>query len=57
MGHLVKFIPIKELRRLTIKWPQLPNTAKTMWDAGPFEFINYAVAHEGENSLLSELIK
>ena len=24
LGHLIKFIPIKELRRLTIKWPQLP---------------------------------
>ena len=40
-----------------MKWPQLPNTSKTMWDANPLCFISYSVGHEGENSLLSELIK
>ena len=56
LGHLIKFVPIKELRRLTLKWPQLP-PVKDMWDGDPFRYLSYAVGHEGQNSLLSELIK
>ena len=56
LGHLIKFIPIKEMRRITLKWPKLP-PVKELWEGDPFRFIGYAVGHEGKNSLLSELIK
>lgn len=56
LGHLVQFVPIKELRLLTIKWPKLPST-KDMWDGNPLNYISNVLGHEGKNSLLSELIK
>ena len=56
LGHLIKFIPIKEMRRITLKWPKLP-PVKDLWECDPFRFIGYAVGHEGKNSLLSELIR
>ena len=56
LGHLVKFIPIKELKSLTIKWPKLPTT-KDLWNGNPLNYLSHILGHEGENSLLSELIK
>ena len=56
LGHLIKFVPIKELRLLSIKWPKLPST-KEKWDGNPLKYLSHVLGHEGENSLLSELIK
>ena len=56
LGHMVKIVPIKDVRSLTIKWPQLPDT-RLYWDSNPLSYISHVIGHEGKNSLLSELIK
>ena len=56
LGHLIKIVPIKDLRLLTISWPQLPE-ARIMWDSNPMNYISRCMGHEGKNSLLSQLIK
>ena len=56
LGHLIKYVPIKESKILTIKWPRLMPT-KQYWDGNPLHYISYVLGHEGKNSLLSELIK
>ena len=44
------------MRLLTIKWPKLPCTKK-IWDGNPLGYLSHIFGHEGENSLLSELVK
>ena len=56
LGHLVKIVPIKDLRQLTVTWPGLPDS-RHLWDGDPLSYIAHVVGHEGPNSLLSELIK
>ena len=56
MGHLVKIVPIKDLRQLTVTWPGLPGS-RHLWDGDPLAYISHVMGHEGPNSLLSELIK
>ena len=56
LGHIVQFVPIKELRMMSIKWPKLPSM-KERWDGKPLNYISHVLGHEGKNSLLSELIK
>ena len=55
-GHLIKIIPVKDQRTLTIKWPQLPSI-EHLWDGNPLSYISHVLGHEGNNSLISELIK
>ena len=56
LGHIVKIVPVKDTKQLTINWPQLPS-AKYLWDANPVDYLSHVIGHEGKNSLLSELIK
>ena len=56
LGHLVKIVPIKDVRQLTLSWPQLPDS-RHFWDANPLSYISHVIGHEGKNSLLSELIR
>ena len=56
LGHLVKIVPIKELRSLSLNWPQLPDL-RHLWDSNPLHYLSHVIGHEGKNSLLSELIK
>ena len=56
LGHFVKIVPIKDLRSLSISWPQLPDT-RHLWDSNPLGYISHVIGHEGQNSLLSTLVK
>ena len=56
LGHLVKIVPIKDLKQLTVTWPGLPDS-RHFWDGDPLGYISHVVGHEGPNSLLSELIR
>ena len=56
LGHLVKIVPIKDMRQLTLTWPQLPDS-RHLWDANPLSYISHVIGHKGKNSLLSELIR
>ena len=49
-------VPVKESKLLTIKWPKLPSV-KNYWNGNPLLYLSNAIGHEGENSLLSELIR
>ena len=53
---MVKIVPIKDMRQLTVTWQELPDT-RPFWDGEPLDYISHCVGHEGPNSLLSELIK
>lgn len=55
-SHIIKIIPIKDTRTITIAWPQLPST-EALWEGDPLQYISHVLGHEGQNSLLSELIK
>ena len=55
-GHMVKIVPIKDQKTLTINWPQFPST-EHLWDSNPLSYISHVIGHEGKNSLLSELVK
>ena len=56
LGHLIKIVPVKDVRKLEIKWPMLPDS-RHLWDGDPLSYISHVIGHEGKNSLLSELIK
>ena len=56
LGHIVRFVPKKESRELSVVWPRLPSI-KNFWDGSPLDYISHVVGHEGKNSLLSELVK
>ena len=56
LGHLYKVVPLKDLKSLTINWPNLPEQ-RSNWKSKPMGYISSCVGHEGKNSLLSELIK
>ena len=45
-GHLIKIIPVKDTRVLTITWPQLPST-EHLWDGNPINYISHVIGHEG----------
>ena len=55
-GHMIKIVPIKDNKSLSITWPQFPST-EHLWDSNPLSYISHVVGLEGKNSLLSELIK
>ena len=56
LGHVVQYVPIKESRLMTIKWPKLPSV-RDLWNGNPLHYLSHSIGHEGENSLLSELIR
>lgn len=56
LGHIVRFVPKKESRELSVVWPRLPSI-KNFWDGSPLDYISHVIGHEGKNSLLSELVK
>lgn len=56
LGHVIRIVPIKEIRRLELKWPMMPDS-RSLWDGDPLAYISHLVGHEGRHSLLSELIK
>ena len=41
---------------MSIKWPVLPSV-KEYWNGSPLHYLSNSLGHEGENSLLSELIR
>lgn len=41
---------------MTIRWPKLP-PVRDRWDGNPLQYLSHALGHEGENSLMSELIR
>lgn len=53
---MVKIVPIKDVRSLSIDWPMMPST-KPYWDANPLDYLSHVIGHEGKNSMLSELIR
>ena len=55
-GHLIKIVPVKDLRNLEIIWPQLPPTHQ-YYNGNPLSLVSHCIGHEGKNSLLSELKK
>jgi len=56
LGHLIRIVPVKDIRRLEIKWPMLPDS-RHLWEGDPLNYIAHILGHEGRHSLLSELIK
>ena len=56
LGHVVRIVPVKDFKRLDIKWPMLPDS-RALWQGDPLSYISHLVGHEGKNSLLSELIR
>ena len=56
LGKILKYVPLKESRLLTIKWPNLP-PVRDYWDGNPLMYLANTLGDEGENSLLSELIR
>ena len=58
LGLIIKIVPIKNQKQLTIKWPELPVTDKmVLWRTRAMNYISHNIGHEGKNSLLSELIR
>jgi len=53
---MIKIVPVKDVKRLEIKWPMLPDS-RHLWEGDPLAYISHLIGHEGKNSLLSELIK
>ena len=49
-------MPVKDLRLLTVTWPNLPDS-RHLWDGDPLFYITNVFDHAGPNSLLSELIR
>jgi len=56
LGHFLKMVPNKDLKSYEITWPQLPPVSKH-WRCRALNYISHCIGHEGENSLLSELIR
>ena len=56
LGHIIKMVPLKDVKQLSIKWPALPDL-RAFWREKPGHYIAHTIGHEGKNSLLSELIK
>ena len=56
LGHVIQYVPVKDSKLLTIKWPDLPSV-KDLWSGNPLLYLSHSIGHEGENSLLSELIR
>ena len=56
LGHLLKIIPNKDVKNLTITWPQMPDR-RHLWNGKPANYITHCIGHEGKYSLKSELIK
>jgi insulysin len=55
-GHMIKIVPVKDVKRLEIKWPML-HDSRNLWEGDPLSYISHLIGHEGKNSLLSELIR
>ena len=56
LGQILKFIPIKDKDVLSIMWPSLPYTQEE-YKTQPLKYLSHLFGHEGENSLLSYLMK
>jgi insulysin len=56
LGQILKFIPIKDKDVLSIMWPSLPYTQEE-YRTQPLKYLSHLFGHEGENSLLSYLMK
>jgi insulysin len=56
LGHLIKIAPVKDIRKIEIKWPMLPDS-RHYWNGDPLDYISHLIGHEGKTSLLSELIR
>ena len=56
LGHVIKIVPEKDLKSLSITWPDLPETT-SKYKTKPGHYIGHVVGHEGPNSLISTLIK
>ena len=56
LQHLLILVPAKDMKTLTITWPQLPDR-RHLWDGKPANYISHCIGHEGKYSLKSELIK
>ena len=51
LGKIIKYVPIKEERILTIEWPKLKSTKK-YWDGNPLHYIAHVLGHEAKASTL-----
>ena len=56
LGHMIKIVPVKDVKRLEIKWPML-HDSRNLWEGDPLSYISHLIGHESKNSLLSELIR
>jgi len=56
LEHIYKIVPKKDIRTLTIKWPNLPCEGEH-WRCKPGHYISHCLGHEGPNSVILELIK
>lgn len=56
LGHLIRVVPVKDVRRLEIKWPVMTDS-RQLWQGDPLSYISHIIGHEGKHSLLSELIR
>jgi insulysin len=55
-GAWVKIVTVKDLKMLKLLWPNLPRDTE-FYKTSPLGYISHVLGHEGENSLLSELIR
>jgi len=55
-GHIYKIVPLKDVKELSIKFPNLPDQ-RGNWSTKSLSYLSHVLGHEGKNSLTSELIK
>jgi insulysin len=55
-GHIYKIVPLKDIKELSIKFPNLPDQ-RGNWSNKSLSYLTHVLGHEGKNSLTSELIK
>jgi len=56
LSHLLKFVPIKDKDVLSLMWPSLPYSQHE-YRTQPLKYLSHLFGHEGENSLLSYLMR
>ena len=53
---MFKVVPVKDITKLILEWPDLPET-HSKWRCKPLSYLGHVIGHEGPNSLLSELTR
>ena len=56
LGHIFRIVPEKDMKTLYIKWPGMPGTL-AKYRVKPIQYLGHVIGHEGQNSLLSTLIR